>query len=568
MEVLKVNQIPYKRADVSKVKIALDKFLEINNNAKCVQDVLDARKVFNDAMEEFNTYASLAYVRYSQDTRDEFYLGEQDFYDQEGPTVSGYYSTYASAMVNSPFRAELEKLLPETLFPSYECAIKSHSKETEDLERLENSIVTEYSQLLAQVTMDWEGEEKPLSYVRGFMEDSSRDVRRKATVAVGQALEKISDKLDDIYDRLVKVRTKIAKMLGYENYIELGYYRMSRIDYNKEMVETFRENVLSDLVPVVTALKKEIQKNCGFDKIYFYDNEVIEGATAPVPFDNLEGIVEAARKMYKEMSPVTHEFMEKMVKTGAFDLDAREGKCGGGYATTFDSLKQCFVFANFNGSSGDVDVMTHEFGHALAFDFAFKHGDGEVGCAASMETAETHSMSMEFFAWPHMDKFFKNADLYRYKHLASALTFIPYGVIVDEFQHIMYQNPDLTPAERNKVYLELEAKYRPYMTFEGLPYLEKGTRWQYQSHIYESPFYYIDYCLAQVIALEFLDLSQKDYEGALNRYFEHLKRGGRFAFNRLALLAGLDSPFKKGALKEVAKCATNTINQIKSRLNV
>ena len=563
---IKVNQIPYVRADVNKVKDALDKFIEINQNAKCALDVLKARKVFNDAMEEFNTYASLAYVRYSQDTRDEFYLNEQDFYDQVGPTVSGYNSTYAKAMVNSPFRKDLEKLLPETLFPYYECAIKCHSPETEELERLENSIVTEYSQLLAQVTMDWNGEEKPLSYVRGFMEDSSREIRKKATVAIDGALSKISDKLDDLFDRLVKVRTEIAQKLGYKNYVELGYYRMNRFDYDKQMVEVFRANVLNDIVPVVTSLKNSIKENCGFDKIYFYDNEVIEGAEAPVPFDNMQGIVESARKMYAEMSPVTSAFMEKMIETGAFDLDAREGKCGGGYATTLDSLKQCFVFANFNGSSGDVDVMTHEFGHALAFDFAFKHGDGEVGCAASMETAETHSMSMEFLTWPHMDKFFKNADLYRYKHLASSLTFIPYGVIVDEFQHIVYEHPELTPAQRNQAYLELEKKYRPYMTFEGLPYLSQGTRWQYQSHIYESPFYYIDYCLAQVIALEFLELSQKDYDLALERYFEHLTRGGKFAFNRLVELAGLNSPFKKGALKEVASCVMQTIIKIKERL--
>ncbi len=561
-KIVKVSELPYERGDVKRVERAFIAFKESAEKATCAQNILDARKVFLDEIVEFTTNSSLAYTRYSLNTRDEFYVKEQEYYDEVGPMLSGYISDYSKIMLASPFRKELEELLPETLFPGYECAVKAHDEIIVEDEQEENNIVTEYSQLMAQLTTDWEGEQKTISYIRGFMEDGDRGLRKKAAEAVGRALASVSDKLDDIYDRLVKVRTRMAQKLGYKNYIELGYYRMNRIDYNRDMVEKFRKNVLEDIVPVVSSLKKSIADRMGVDKLAFYDNEVTESAEQPVPYPDAKGILDAAREMYHEMSPITGAFIDKMLETEAFDTESRDGKWGGGYATTFAKYKQEFILANFNGSSADVDVVTHEYGHTLAFHYALEEGDVETD-VGSMETAETHSMSMEFFAWPYMDKFFKDPDLYKYKHLASALSFIPYGVIVDEFQHIVYENPDMTPAERNQAYLDLEKKYRPYLSFEGIPYLEMGTRWQYQMHIYESPFYYIDYCLAQVVALEFLADMQKDYDDALNRYFAHAKRGGKYPFSKLVSLAGLKSPFEEGSLKEVASSVLKIIDKVR-----
>ncbi len=562
MSVIKCKDLPYQRFEVEKAEKAFDLFKERTEKAESAQDVILARADFLKVIDDYSTNASLANMRYDINVYDEFYEEEKDYYDQVSPSIDGYIADYCKIMLNSPFRAELEKILPETLFKSYECAAKSHSKEIEDDEREENVLVSEYAELMAKLTTDFKGEKRPISFVRGFMEDSDREVRKEAACAIGKALESVSDKLDEIFDNLVKVRTRMAKKLGYKNYVELGYLKMHRIDYDEGMVKTFRKNVETDVVPVVSDMKQKIKTDLGLDKFYFYDNEITETPTAPTPYVNGDDLLNAGLEAYRDMSKLTGDFMKEMLDAEAFDVDARKGKWGGGYCTSFANFKQPFILANFNGSSGDVDVVTHEFGHALADKLSFEYGDSEAS-VGTYETCETHSMSMEFFAWKYSDKFFKDVKSYKLKHLGSALTFIPYGVIVDEFQHIVYENPDMTPAERNEAYLRLERKYRPHMTFAGIPYLEKGTRWQYQMHIYESPFYYIDYCLAQVVALEFLVESQKDYDDALNRYFEHVKRGGLYPFSKLVEKAGLNSPFKEGALKEVLKASLEILESLR-----
>lgn len=558
---MKVKDFKYVRAEIGELERATKACVEGIKNARSVQEVLDAKAIYDKASLTFRTYSSLAYMRYTLDTRDEFYTGEQNYYDEVAPVASGLSNEVGLALIESPFRAELEKILPETFFPNIECGLKSHSEETVSLEQEENALVTEYSMLMSTLTTEWEGEQKTISYIRGFMESADRDVRRRAAEAIDRALASVSDKLDSIYDKLVKVRTAIGVALGYKDFIPVGYYRMGRIDYDREMVEKFRQNVLTDIVPVVGKLKKRIADGLGLTKLAFYDNDVIEGEGNPRPIPQGEAIIETAQSMYDEMHPEIGAFMRRMREAEAFDTESREGKWGGGYCIDFPDFKQPFILANFNGSSGDVDVVTHEFGHALAMDYVYDYGsfDADIG---SSETAETHSMSMEFLSWKFMDKFFADANRYRYKHLADSLSFIPYGVIVDEFQHIVYANPDMTPEERDSAYMELERKYRPYLDYEGLPYLSKGTRWQYQMHIYETPFYYIDYCLAQVVALEFMAESLKDYEGTLEKYVAHAKRGGKYAFNKLVELAGLVSPFRAGALGSVAEAAEKVISEL------
>lgn len=389
--------------------------------------------------------------------------------------------------------------------------------------------------------------------MRGYLEDRDRETRKRAAESIGNGLKEHRDQLDDIYDRLVHVRDRMAKKMGYKDYVELGYYRMGRTDYNREMVEKFRANVVKDIVPAVKKLKESVKEKLGLDRIMFYDNDVYGKDGTPRREISVEELFENAQKMYDEMNPEIGDFMRSMQESEAFDVIARENKWGGGYCTSFDEFEQIFILANFNGSSGDVDVITHEFGHAFAMSRVYKEGDWELGIGG-METAECHSMSMEFLSWPWMGLFFKDkADAYRYKHLSDALSFIPYGCIVDEFQHIVYSNPDMTPKERNEAYLQLEKKYRPYLSFEGIPYLEEGTRWQYQMHIYESPFYYIDYCLAQTVALGFLAASQKNYKLALEKYIEFAKAGGSKPFSQLVKDAGIAYPFGDGTLSEISE---------------
>ena len=546
------KELPYKRYTIEEAREAYEKAVERINNAKCVNCVLEAKKIFDDASIEYSTAASLANCRFTLNTRDEFYSAEVDYYDEVSPLFSELSVNFVDLLLESPFRKELEEKINPRFFKNAEIAKKTFSPAIiEDLQK-ENAIVTEYSKLMSGMLFEWEGKQIPLSALRGELENSDREIRKKCAFSIGEGLKKHSEELDSIYDKLVRLRTSIANKLGYESFTELGYYRMGRIDYDRDMVSAFRNNVKNDLVPVVSKLKEKLAGELGIDRITFYDDAVYSAGEAPKPVLDTEGIFEAAQEMYDSMHPLIGDFMRRMREAEAFDVEAREGKCGGGYCTSFAKYKQPFILANFNGSSGDIDVITHEFGHALAANFVYTEGDIDLE-VGGMETAECHSMSMEFLSWKYIDKFFGDkGDVYRKKHLLSCLSFIPYGVIVDEFQHEMYDHPEYTPEQRKEIYLSLEAKYRPYLDLSSVPYISEGARWQYQMHIYESPFYYIDYCLAQTVALWFLIKSRQDYDKALEDYITFARTGGQKSFQELVKTAGIPSPFEDGSLKKLS----------------
>ena len=550
---MKVVDIPYERYEIPRAQKAFEECISGIKSAKSASEVVSVREKFLKEMEEYQTASSLSYVRWSCNTKDEFYKAEKEYYEQNAPLLAGVQIEYYKALLETPFRAELEKMLPETIFKSYEVSLKALDERIIPELQEESAICNEYSQFMSEIVVEFRGEKMPYTLLRRYMEDVDRETRREAFEAFGKVLEQNSELLDGVYDRLVKVRDRMAKKMGYKNYVELGYHRMGRICYDRDAVEKFRQNVLTDIVPVVSKLRTERAKQIGIDDMMLYDYGVCFKDGDPQPILNDKQMFDAGRAMYHEMSEQTGAFIDMMIENDAFDVLSREGKWAGGYCTEFAKYEQPFILANFNGTSGDVDVLTHEAGHAFAAYLGYKNKiDPEANYG--METAETHSMSMECFCWKFMDKFFGDrAKDYKYKHLLDNLSFLTYGVIVDEFQHIVYENPDLTPAERNQKWNELEAKYRPYLSTKGMTYFEKGTRWQYQMHIYESPFYYIDYCLAQSNALQFLFKSLENYQDALNGYFRFTSHGGAKYFTEMLEEAGLNSPFKQGALADVAK---------------
>jgi len=560
---MKVHELPYQRITLEQVGAVMEDVISRVKAAETVEAVLAAREDYLAIVTEYATAASLSYMRYSINTVDEFYVAEKDYYDEIGPQVDNYNVQYATALLDSPFRTQLEEALSPVLFKSLEVQRKAMSAEIiEDMVE-ENRLVSEYSKLMAGMEFEFRGETMPRSMLAGYFKNEDRATRREAMEVMGSTMMNYADELDSLFDKLVKVRDRMAKKMGYVNFVELGYYRMGRLCYGKEEVQTFRENVLRDLVPVVSRLRSENAKRMGIEDYKFYDDGVIIPGGDPVPYGKDE-IFAAAKEMYHAMGEETGAFIDLMMDNEAFDVLSRKNKWGGGYCTEFAKYKQPFILANFNGTAGDVDVMTHEAGHALnAFLIADNRFALELGCGG-METAETHSMSMEFFAWPYMDKFFgENAAKYRYMHALDSLSFIPYGTIVDYFQHIVYENPEMSPAERNAKWIELESQFRPHISLEGIPFVGEGRRWQYQMHIYESPFYYIDYCLAQTAALNFLLASLEDYDEAFRRYIRLSKQGGEKVWTELLSEAGFVPPFVPGALSTLAAKVEKLLESIK-----
>lgn len=566
---MKVSDLKYERVSIETYSEEAQHIITTVKDAKSADEVLKARERYVVLNREFLTAATLAEIRYTLNTVNEYYLKEKCYYDEITPRVRGFQLEYSAAMLQSPFRKELEKALTPMLFTFYEVQVKSMSPLIVDDMVEENRLVTEYSQLMAGMTFDFNGESMPLSMLRRYMKDDDRDTRRAAYETLGRTLQQHSDAFDTIFDKLVKVRDRMAKKMGYKNFVPLGYYRLNRLSYDEAMVKKFRENVLKYAVPAVARLKNENAKRLGIGRFMLYDNDFNMPGGNLKPILDKEGIFRAAHDMYHDMSAETGRFIDIMLEAEAFDVDSRKNKWGGGYCTLLPKYRQPFILANFNGTAGDIETITHEVGHAFADyttagnRFSVDMTSGRAPEAYGMETGEVHSMSMEFFAWKYIDRFFGDkVAQQKFSHLFDSLTFIPYGTIVDYFQHIVYENPQMTPADRNAAWNRLEAQFRPYLSTEGIPYLCKGTRWQYQMHIFETPFYYIDYCLAQLVALEFLFASQQDYRDAFSRYVRFVSRGGEMKFSDLVREAGLVPPFEEAAVREIVGNAEALIRKL------
>ncbi len=548
---LKFKDYKYERPDMDKLEKSFNHLIEDFEKAQSMEKQDKIMKEINHLRSEVDSMAQLVGIRNSINTVDEFYEKEQEFIDESMPIYEGIISNYYKVLVNSKFKKELEEKWGKQLFTLAQMQLKTFKPEIIGDLQEENKLSTEYGKLKASAKIMFEGEERNLAGLDPFIQSKDREMRKKAYEASTNFYVENEKRFDEIYDKLVKVRDRIAKKLGYNNYVELGYIRMMRSDYDSTMVANYRKQVLDYIVPVAEELKKRQAKRLGLESLKYYDEPLKFLSGNAVPKGDSDWILNNGRQMYKELSPETNEFFNFMVEGELMDLVSKKGKAGGGYCTFIGKYKAPFIFSNFNGTSGDVDVLTHEAGHAFQ---VYSSRDLEVPEYEfpTYEAAEIHSMSMEFITWPWMKLFFKEDELkYKFTHLGSALTFIPYGVTVDEFQHFVYENPAATPEERKKAWREIEAKYLPSKDYEDSEFLNNGGYWFRQGHIYESPFYYIDYTLAQVCALQFWVKFNENKELAWEDYLRLCKVGGSKSFLELTKYANLNNPFKDGCIESV-----------------
>jgi len=560
---MKFSEMKYERADTLAIGKVYDRITLELKNAASEKAVFDTISEHEKVSSLFSTMANLAYIRHSINTEDKFYDDENCYYDDNGPVLQEKITDFMKALMDSPFRKNVEEKYGSLIFKNLDMELKCFSPEIIPLLQKENKLVSDYQKLVASAQIDFKGEKLNISQLGVYKEDGNRETRKQAFEAEGGFYMSHADELDSIFDDLVKVRTEIAKKLGFNNFTELGYMRRTRNCYTPEMVKIFREQVKNDLVPVVAKIKAEQAQSIGVDSLKLYDDTTFYLDGNPRPVGSPEDILAAGKKMYEEMSPEANEFINFMYANELLDVKAKKGKAVGGYCIGIPDYKAPFIFSNFNGTAGDVEVLTHEAGHAFA-DYMVRNFDLEETKNPTMESCETHSMSMEFFAWPWLDLFYGD-DTHRAKltHLKGTLVFIPYGCIVDEFQHIVYDNPNLTPAQRHEAWAKLEKQYRPYIDMSGIPFYGDGRGWQRQLHIYHYPFYYIDYCLAQTAALTFRNIMMTNYKDAWNRYMKFVKEGGKKTFVQLCEVAGIKTPFENGALKEIALATEKWLDEQK-----
>ena len=559
---MKFSEMPYSRPDMEALAAATTQTLEAMKAAPNAAGQIAAYDAYEKKMQTAGTMQQIAYIRHTINTKDEFYNAENDYMDEIGPKLQELTHRVNTALLESPYRAELERHYGALMFKNLEIAARSFSPAIVELMQEENKLVSEYQNLYASATVEFDGKTMPLPLLGPYKQDPDRAVRKAAYEADAKFFDSHREELDTLYDKLVKVRDAQAKKMGLPNYIPLGYDRMGRNCYTAKDVAAFRDQIAEDMVPIVAKVKEAQRRRIGVEKLAFYDEPISFADGNAVPEGTPDEILAAGKKMYQELSPETAEFIGFMFENELFDVLSRDGKAPGGYCTEIADYKSPFIFSNFNATAGDVDVLTHEAGHAFEAYRAFKQELPSLLHSPTIEACECHSMSMEFLTAPWHHLFFgKQTDKYELGHCEDALVFIPYGCMVDEFQHKVYENPGMTPEQRNELWLSLEKKYRPWIDFDNLPFYYRGGGWQRQLHIYEVPLYYIDYCMAQTVAFQFWNLSRENYAEAWKRYMTFVDKAGTATFAELVESAGLKVPYHAGCIKEIGESISRWLEE-------
>lgn len=550
---MRFSEFAYERPDIDTVKLEMSQLIKELKASTNVDNQIETVRRINEVRKEIETASTIAKIRNTLNTADSFYEEETEFFNEKGPEYEQVETEFYCALLETNFRSELEDVLGKQLFRIAESRVKTFSPEVMELLTEESRLGTEYQKLIATAKIPFEGENHSLAQLEKFLSDPNRDIRKRAANAKYEFFAANGKILDELYDKMVKVRDSIAKKLGFSTFTELAYLRWSR-GWNPEDAATFRNNVHNHIVPLASNLVERQNQRIGLDKIKVYDEKFQFPSGNPAPKGDPDWIVEQGRKLYSELSQETKEFYEEMIEKDLFDLINKEGKANIGYCTYIWKQRAPFVFANFNGTSNDIRVLVHEVGHAFQVYSTLKEQDIPEYFFPTMEAAEIFSMSMEFFVFPWAELFFKeDSENHKIAHLHDALVKVPRLCALDEFQHEVYAHPELTPVERKHLWSRLEKKYMPDRDNEGIPYLEAGGYWQEIPHLFEVPFYILDYALAQVSALEFWRMSNDNWDKAWETYLQLSRLGGSKSFTELLEEANLNSPFEEHTVKELRK---------------
>jgi len=545
----KFSEFPVRVPNFKKAIEKINAFTEQIKNAKSENEIFKILRQQDRFSEALQTDFSIINVRYTLNVNDPFIIKAITKIDEESPYLAEPSQNFVRAILASPYLPAISKKYTEYFVTILRNSLLTSSPAVIS-EMIElNKLSSQYSAIVGSAKIEFRGETYNLSQMRKFTSDPNREIRREASFASASWYSVHNVELGEIYDKMVKLRHQKAIKLGFKSFTELGYISLGRTDYSAEDVRVYREQIKNEAVPLATKLINAQRRRIGLSHMYFYDTgyHFLDGN--PIPNGTPDQLIEKAHEMYTEMGPITGDFFDLLRDNELLDVISRPGKVPGGYMTQFPKYKVPFVFANFNGTQGDVEVLTHEYGHAFQY-YLSRNIKPTDFISPTLESCEIHSMSMEFIAWPWMSKFFDDVRKFKISHLEGAITFLPYGALVDDFQHHVYAHPEMTHVERLAKWRELEKQYMPYQDYEKCEFLEEGGYWLRQGHIFENPFYYIDYTLAQVIAFQFLVESQKDWNKAWRKYLKLCKMGGKYPFTSLLKHAHLRVPFEEGSLEK------------------
>lgn len=550
----KFAELQYVRPDMEKIFARVSGDIAVLKEAKNYEEFRNAYMDYVEADTELETSKTVAHIRNTINLLDEFYEAEMVYFNSQMPKYEILKKEMGEVIVASPFKAEMEKEFGAILIQNMEAQKQLSDESIVDDQVKEAELVSRFMKTQAAATVEFKGEQIGNYGLLKIMQSTDRAERKEAFEAWAKLYEGIAPTLEEVYDGLVKVRAGMAKKLGFKSFIPMGYLRRRRFDYTEKELEVFRKQVREVVVPAAAKLYERQKEALGIDTLYYYDESIASPSGNPVPIGDKEYLVGEAQKMYRELSKESGEFFDFMMEYELFDLDSKHGKRAGGYCTILPQYHAPFIFSNFNGTDADVNVLTHEVGHAFAGFTAAKYQKTPELCHSTSEINEIHSMSMELWTYPWMENFFGDkAEEYRKEHLADALMKIPYMLCVDEYQHKVFENPEMTTMERRAVWSGLEKIYMPWRNYAGNEFLESGAFWIKQQHIFLYPFYYVDYAMAQMGAFEFYTKMKEDRKAAWADYYKLCAAGGSMGYFDLLKYSGLHKVLEDGSVKIILK---------------
>ena len=560
MENFTFSNLEYVRPDFDAAEAKAKELTERVKAAKSYADVKAVILESDEYMSELYTMTTIAHIRNTLNTTDEFYEKEIEFIHQRSPEAEGSFIALTKAIVDCPFTAEIDEDLGKEYLVASRRELAQYDDALVPFMQEESRLETEYQKLMATAEIEFDGKKLNLYGIQKYFENPDREVRKAAFKKYSEFYESNEEKMEEIFDKLIKVRTKMGQALGYKTFTPLGYLQQGRSDYGQEEVASFREQVRRELVPLCEKLYEAQAKRIGVDHIMAYDEKFVFPDGNAEPIGDEKYMVAEAQKMYHDLSPETGEFIDFMIEHELMDLENKPNKANTGYMTDLTKYRAPFVFSCFNHTIFDMQVLSHELGHAFAGYRAMRHQPVMAYYSESTDIAEIHSMSMEQFCYPYAERFFGDAaDKYRFAHLQEALTFVPFGVAVDEFQHIVYENPDLTPKERTMEWHKLEEKYMPWRKYENDPFMERGGYWYHKIHIFLYPFYYINYTLTTMGAMEFKKRYAENKEEAFKDYLTLCDIGGSLSYLESLKAAHLHVPFEEGSVANAISYAKDIL---------
>jgi len=556
---MKFKEFPYERLDFERLS---ERFMCHVKKLKQASTVGEAylQIIEIDFIEKiFVSYATLSEAGNTNNSYDAFYLDEELFFNKIKPKFSLLQQKRDDALLNSPVKEALEELIGETFFIAVAMKNRTISEEVVALMVDENNYSQEYATLRSRVTTQVDGKIMTMPELNKLGQSDDHEIRKKYARLGEQAMLSLAPDLDRIYDEMMKIRTEIAYKTGFKSYTDYCLYKYGRTSYGRAELHNFAENVKCYIVPVVSKMIEEQERRLGHE-IKNYDEATL--------FPNKKVVIKkellsSFKKIFAQLSPETKIFFDELCEREFFDLDLRDGKTNGAYSNYMPLCNMPYIFETYNATVGAVKTFAHECGHGL---HSFMHRGEPVASVnvTSSDISEIHSMSMEFFVWQHIDEIVsEQVNVYKYRQLKGALAFIPYGTAIDLFQTIVYDNPGMTPDERCLLWKELEVQFMPWRKYEENLFYSEGRAWQNQIHVMRWPFYYIDYVLAQVCALQFWVLDEEDHEKAWTAYMRLIKDSGKYSFLDIIKRAGLSSPFEDDLLKKIGEKTLAFIEELK-----